>query len=763
MAAKKGYTVQFVNNQVRVLNKNESESSTKVENKVGGVVQRDENNKFKFVPNTIDLEFDAFVKQFIDKIMSMGLNIKNVDEIVEMCQKLIEKQHTLFENTLKKTDDNVDTKIVNVSQAATSYSCNKLKELKTDYLRKKYIKSNEYFVAPEEKAICLKWCVKRVPHNDLHYDHTKQGTYQIVKPSKTLKALFSNPDFRKLFFEYNQNKHKCVSGVYERYCCGSAFQDSLFFQSNPNCVHLQIGFDEFETCDALKSKATVHKVLAVYLKILNMPQKYLSKIDNIFLVMLCESINFQKSGVDVIMSDIIDDLIMLEKDGIKIDENIRVKAGLTSVCADNAGANMVLGFSESFSANYYCRKCSMHKHEAQKSIKENEKVMRTISEYDKEIEKLKTNPNLELKETKGIRRACVFNKLSSFNVLNNPTMDMMHDCAEGIVISFSTKFFEYCVTNEICDESELVRRIRDCNYGYLNSRNKPSKLKLSRANLGQNATQNLCIIKHLPLIFYDKRRELKKVWPILIHLLKSLSIVYSKVISERYIVILEKHIKLHLSGYMKVFKKSLKPKHHNFTHYPNQIRQMGPLVECTMLHYEAKHSFFTKMARNTNNFINISKTLAEKSQLIMCGKVHSFKDEMTVSPKSYPITKCYEFGKYKSFLNESICDYSAVNYVKVNSYIYRKGIMLVENHEVFEIIYVLRNQNEYFLLCHLYDFVKYETSLNSIKIKRSELSAANMQLLKIHGLKNGQPLEKKICDGSIYLYVENLDVFNRFT
>lgn len=766
MASKKGlYKVQFENNQI-CINKSNGRTtlSEPVEKKLNGVVKQDENKKFVFVPDCVDEACDSFISEFVNNLIAKGLTNKNIDKIIEMCGQLVVMQNKMFESTFQKNGHEIDIKSKDALEATTKYSCTKLKEVHSDYLRKKHFKSNKFYVEPEEKRICLKWAVKRIPEKDLHFDKFKQGTFQIVKISKTLKALFSHTEFKKLFFEYNATKHECVNGIYKRYCCGTSFKDSPHFQSNKNAIHIQIGFDEFETCCALKPKGTLHKVLGVYFKILNMPPKYLSKLNNIFLVLLCESINFQTNSIDVVMNEIIDDLLTLEKDGIKIDENSCVKVMLTSLCADNLGANVALGFSESHSATYFCRKCTMSKSQTQKATKENAEFLRTDPEYKKVIEELKINPKLDLKETKGINRECVFNKLSSYNVLSNPTFDEMHDVKEGNIQFFLTNFFEYCIGKDIFHVEDLVRRIRDFNYGYLNSRNKPSKLKITRLNLGQNATQCYCIVKHLPYIFYDKYDELKAVWPIMLNLLKSLTIIYSKEIHESNIINLEKYSHLHLSGSMKIFKKPLKPKGHYFTHYPNQIRQMGPLIEYSMMQYEAKHAFFTNIARKTNNFVNIAKTLAEKHQLIMCNTIHSFKDEINISTKSYPITKCCEFVNYKNHVEaiESISDHFVTKFVKVNGYVYRKGLMLVENFEIFEIAYVTRYQNEPYILCQMYDLVKYEKLLNSIKIEKKELGAANIKLLKISELENNQPFEKKICNDSIYLYVENLSVYNQF-
>ena len=51
-------------------------------------------------------------------------------------------------------------------------------------------------------------------------------------------------------------------------------------------------------------------------------------------------------------------------------------------------------------------------------------------------------------------------------------------------------------------------------------------------------------------------------------------------------------------------------------HYPGLILQFGPLIRVWTLRFESKHSYFKKCARNSQNFINICHTFAERHQLL---------------------------------------------------------------------------------------------------------------------------------------------------
>ena len=55
------------------------------------------------------------------------------------------------------------------------------------------------------------------------------------------------------------------------------------------------------------------------------------------------------------------------------------------------------------------------------------------------------------------------------------------------------------------------------------------------------------------------------------------------------------------------------------------------------MRYEAKHSYFKRLAKNAYNFKNIAKTLAKRHQHLMCyylnspGEGHGFLDEVTTT------------------------------------------------------------------------------------------------------------------------------------
>lgn len=104
-------------------------------------------------------------------------------------------------------------------------------------------------------------------------------------------------------------------------------------------------------------------------------------------------------------------------------------------------------------------------------------------------------------------------------------------------------------------------------------------------------------------------------------MLKIVTICYSSKISETDSNELEYWVKTHLDKMIEVFGIKLKPKHHFMTHYANIIRKVGPLVHMSTLRFETKHKEFTKIAKSTNNYRNINKTLSTRYQENLLSKV----------------------------------------------------------------------------------------------------------------------------------------------
>lgn len=721
---------------------------------LNGKIQRTD-SQIQFVPNSVDLTFDHFFSNFTDEINGLRLSKKNTNEIYGLIENFTKAIIGLCGRFAENTG-NADT-----FSTAQSYVLDHIQSVKSVYRRDKTLKKNPAYVAPIEKAIGLRWKTKISSELDLPDHQFVQTTFQVVPLTMQIEALFLDPEFKLMFFDYNKKKHKCIDGVFQDYCCGKIGRENELFRRE-DVVIIQFGIDEFETCCGLKSKATVHKLLGIYFQILNMPHS--SKLNHIFLAALCPSINFKESGCsdDNVLQELCRELLVLERDGINVD-GVNLKVLLFNVSCDNLGANVLFGFAEGFNAEYYCRFCECTKEDAQKLVEENASKRRSINGYEKQVDRLKNDPDLSLKQTKGVKKSCVFNELPYFHVLSNLSIDIMHDICEGAIPYFLAEFFRYCSEHRIVSHQDSIRRIRDYNYGLLNKKNIPSQLRIDRHNLGQSAIQSYTIMVHMPFIYGNKKNELKDVWPIMTSLLTLMHIIFSYTINQAAIEQYKTSAKIHLSGMRDIFEIKLKPKHHNLLHGAEVICQMGPPRLMWMMNYERKHKHFTDEAKKTNNNVNIAKTLAQNHQSYICSQKYCSKENVKCSKSMCPVAQCKDFLIYQEFLEKStefdLTNVVATKFLIVNENDYRKGFMIIHDKQVAEIVYIIKCGFDYYLFCHKHDVIDFDYSFNSFKIKKSQMCSQNFFVVNVTQLVIKKSFEKIIFDKTYYLIAENLEMF----
>lgn len=203
----------------------------------------------------------------------------------------------------------------------------------------------------------FKWIVKSSIGDVPNY-RMIQESFQYVSILNTLSALSSDEKFRKMYVDYNINKHKYETGSLIDFCCGSRYKESNIFES-PVSIQIQLGIDDFEPCCAIKSKDKLHKMTGIYFQIRNIPNQYRSRLNNIYLVALCKTENMDKDTdqFDYIANFIVNELKLLETEGIQIENGSILKGSLIQILADNLGADTISGFTKSFNAQYSCRFC----------------------------------------------------------------------------------------------------------------------------------------------------------------------------------------------------------------------------------------------------------------------------------------------------------------------------------------------------------------------------------------------------------------------
>lgn len=647
----------------------------------------------------------------------------------------------------------------------TDIADKKLSYFNTSYKRRKKFSTHPNYVKPTEKAVGTRWEIKKIRNRlnqIIRIPRLIHCTFQYVSILDTLKTIFSCPKFCDMYFNHNealQNIQQNDRDVqYTSFNSGSAYKNSALFKVHPTSIQIQIAADDFPITNPLQSKASVHSVCAVYFRILNLPRKFGSKLNNIYLVCLCNSNDLKSKRTDVnnLWYPIANEILVLETVGIQANGK-SIRGTLCQSVFDNLGANVGLGFAASFNSSYYCRTCTSTKEECQVSTTTAKCKLRTIASYDESIDIVNNSTKVDFSQTKGVKFFCLLNNLNYFHIMENPTADITHDLNEGTLPKLMKIFFTLCVNKKIFSFDVLDHLVKYFNYGYLNLANVPSEIVLDKRSINQNASQSICLFRHLPFILhsYQHQKHLKKAWECIQTMLEICEIVYSPDLNETNVIRLEKVTTLHLILFLELFDEPLIPKQHFMLHYAAIIRMVGPLLDMAMIRFEAKHKFFKNIRNATNNFISINETLARKHQEYMCVNGSDYKDHISHGKINALLDEAVQSSVLQIFdTTEPICETKFLNY---NEYEYREGLLIGFNATLYQIKKIIYFNDEFYFLCNNeIKIQKFDKFFNSFEVKKNCLP--DVQVIRCSELKLFKSFEIKSVGSKMYVMSDTLEL-----
>lgn len=699
-------------------------------------------------------KFQFVVQEFVDKLAKFNLCHDVVDEILNFSKELVSKTNEINQHIMRANPNQEELVLTSTDNFVLSH----IDSFSTRYKRDLYFRRNQYYVAAEMVQID-----STNIHANLHY----------VPIIKTLTALFKSEHFKKAYFEYNNN-HTCVDGIYERFCCGKVFEKNKLFQSEKNLIQLQFYFDDFELCSPLKTKS--RKVTALYCTIMNFSPTFVSQMQNMYLVALCDAKVVSEYGCNIILERLVNDVKCLETQGISIGNNVFLKGTIAQISFDNLGGNHLFGFTRGFNATYFCRICSCPKEMCQKMSRECKENVRTIEQYNAIIEKFNlrscNNGKIDLKSSFGLENYCKLNDLNHFHSINNRSQDIMHDIDEGAIPFILGHLFDYLSTEKIITLDEIKSKIKSFDYGILERKTIPSEIFFKKKNLNQNASQMRCLIKHIPFIFVDllkltdviKNKKVHKVWKVVEYMLKIIQVINSSKIKEEDLINVEDYIFEFLESIKNLFHTHLIPKLHFMTHYAETIRQMGPIVKLQTIRGEAKHQTFTRYGKRTNNFMNICKSLSEKHQQHMASYMSAnlYSDQTTTNKKNVKLSVntnlIVDFEEYTQLFSdffENMNEIFIKHHLIVNSFYFKKGIFVIFSDNFYQIEAILSHKQSFIFFCSHWRVVRFHKFANSIEIRKSTNPHILLEFNKIEIKKS---YEGKVLNGKTHIIADNLDL-----
>lgn len=311
---------------------------------------------------------------------------------------------------------------------------------------------------------------------------------------------------------------------------------------------------------------------------------------------------------------------------------------------------------------FFCRQCLISREDFH--ISNVKGIERTCRQHAEQLTKLKENPNF--KPHYGLKLSSMFNDLSFFNVTENYVWDVMHDLFEGVVPLIVKLILQKYVRSKKIRTEQLNSRIKSFKYGFTEKLNKPSSnftpamIYNDQQKIKQRASQQWLLSRVLPFILFDKVTITDNEMVLLALMNKLVSIIVMEEFSEGSLQYLDCLLIEFTYLCKEVFPGQVKlNKSHHLLHYTDSIRQIGPLIHYWCMRFEGKHNEFKHIAQASNNFKNITKTLANRHQT-----THAYHLEELLSKTNFNCEIQYSNSQ------------DEIKSVNINGTEYRLGLMV---------------------------------------------------------------------------------------
>lgn len=655
----------------------------------------------------------------VAQLKAAGLSQSTVNSFVSSMEEVVSEIHCHAKDAALWCLSTEDKENKNRIEQSFQKLENPFTALNSEVKRNKHFKQKWGNVEPVEKVLGTRFDSRRNKTTGTYDQVVVTDKFAYVPILETLKTIFQNPELPDMV----KPRHISKEGVYIDLRDATYLKESPLFSIKKDALQIQLFYDDFETANPLGSKKGLHKLGAIYFTLRNFPPIFNSSLINIHLGALFHAQDIKRYGFDLILEPLVNDLKVLETEGLKIPmfEHL-IHGTIVQVTGDNLGLHGLFGFVESFSARYCCRFCLLEKHCFQTVFCEDdpEVVLRTVDMHKQHCQTIQTDPTLP--HVYGVKRSCLLNSLQYFNTANNFSVDIMHDILEGVA-QFEVKLVLQYIQENFLNAEQLAGRIHAFDYGYNQQRNRPPRVKLFNGSndLGLNAIQSWCLLRNMPLLFGDLIETGDKYWLLLLLLLQIVNIVFSPVLSDGMTIYLKHLIIDHHRLFKQLFPTiNLLPKHHFIIHYPRIIRTVGPILHMWCMRYEAKHNFFK---RQLKSFKNITKTLARKHQSCMAMYQESFsKERLTVGPgKILMLSELKEGADIASKFGAVTSVFSA-KWIKHNGTEYRRDFIVCTEvafeMPVFYQIKTIALKDDSVLLCgKLLETVCFDDHYHAFKVR----------------------------------------------
>ena len=337
------------------------------------------------------------------------------------------------------------------------------RKFSTEHLRLKLYEHESFYIPPQLFKIGEDTVFLNSDEGNTKIE--KKTIYAAYVPLKsTLEAFFKVPGIFNQMWDYANSLSKDKT-ILSNFIQGDLWAKK-YSSSEKLIFPLFVYFDEFETGNAMGSHGGEEKLGGVYVSLVCLPPHLVAKVKNIFVSTIFHSKYLKKFGNEKIFKKVTEDFNVLSDEGITVNINGQdqiIYFECVLVLGDNLGLNCICGFSESFTANRFCRFCSATIAQCGELAVEDDTLLRTIDELDV----LKN----DVYET-GIKEKCIFNSIKNFHITENMCVDVTHDLCEGIGAYTIEKVLESLIQTKVISLEIINNRIDSFPYNDTEKSNK---------------------------------------------------------------------------------------------------------------------------------------------------------------------------------------------------------------------------------------------------------------------------------------------------
>lgn len=557
----------------------------------------------------------------------------------------------------------------------------------TEYRRLKLLSDSGCLLKPE--PFHIGFGMKEHKKDNHLINEIVSMTGQFVPLRRLFKKFFSLPGVYEKCYNYMLELESQTDIVSNFVQAKSWKKKKQMHFPNKIVFPLFIFFDDLEVNNALGSHKGVSKIGATYVTIPCLPPEYRSSLDNIFLALLCYSLDRSAYGNEAVFQILVDEINFLQRTGITLNISgspIQVYFALGLILGDNLGLNGILGYVESFRANYFCRFCKTHRDQTHVDKVERPETLRKVEDYLTDV-KLPT-------EDSGVKEMSVWNNVDFFHVYENFCSDpLLHELAEGVGKRAMRRTVNYFVNvSNAFSLHTLNERLKTFPYTAAGFSNKPpliSAAELAKKKIYMSGSEMLTFISVFGLLVGDLVKPDDKVWGLYLILRQILEIVNARAFQPGTENLLKYLISVYNTDYQELFQENLKAKEHIMTHWPMIMSMSGPLSLISSMRMEAKHRLFKVRANATSSRVDIIYTTALKEQLQFSFRVASQRglvSKFEMGPAT-PIQEDFDYSILPSSDALSIeCLERCVDvpWVDVKGTYYKVGMCLALKYDEFD-------------------------------------------------------------------------------